>query len=412
MNIFSSNESMVRSYCRAFPATFEGAEGSYLWAADGDRYLDFLCGCGSLNYGHNHPVLKDDLLQYISGDGICMSMDMHTAAKQKFLSIFQQYILNPRELDYRVQFPGPTGANAIEAAIKLARKVTGRRNVIAFTNGFHGCSLGALALTGSGYHRKCSVDLLTHVTRMPYDRYLGNEVDTAEMLARLLEDPSSGVDKPAAIVLEVVQGEGGLNCASKVWLQEIQRTAQQHGALLIVDDIQAGVGRTGSFFSFEPFAVQPDIVCLAKAISGYGLPMSLTLLKPEFDIWSPGEHNGTFRGNNLAFVTGAAAISHFWADNKLMQQVATTAARIRAFYSAYSGNNGYSIKGRGLMTGLEFADSETAKRVQHSCFENKLIVELCGPHDSVLKPLPALTATDEEIESGLEIIAAAIEKHA
>ena len=231
-----------------------------------------------------------------------MSMDIHTESKERFMAAFHKHVLKRRDMDYKFQFTGPTGAIAVEAAIKIARKVTKRTNVIAFTNGFHGCSLGALALTGSSYHRSVSVPLLTNVIRMPYDRYFGDMLNTAEMMEKMLSDPSSGVDSPAAIILETIQGEGGLNVASAAWTQQIQLIARTHGALVIVDDVQAGCGRTGDFFSFESLGILPDIVCLAKSLSGYGLPMAMLLLKEEHDVWQPGEHNGTFRGPNYSFL--------------------------------------------------------------------------------------------------------------
>jgi diaminobutyrate-2-oxoglutarate transaminase len=410
MNIFASSESIVRSYCRAFPARFETARGSSIFTVDGVEYLDFLSGCGSLNYGHNVPVLKEELLDYIANDSISMSMDLETTSKEKFLTAFNDTILAPRNLNYRVQFTGPTGANAVESAIKLARKVTGRSNVIAFTNAFHGCSLGALSLTGNQHQRESSSSLLNQVTRMPYDGYFGDDVDTSDMLAKMLDDPSSGIDKPAAIIFEAVQGEGGLNCASQEWAQKIQAIAEQHGALLIVDEIQSGVGRTGSFFAFEPLGIKPDIVCLAKAISGYGLPMSLTLFKPEYDVWKPGEHNGTFRGNNLAFVTATAAILHFWQDETLMQNVRTSSAQLTDFASKLTNHGNICVKGKGLMTGFEFDCAHKAKRIQTACFENGLIIELCGPTDAILKPLPALNISQDTLDRGLGIIGKAISK--
>ena len=311
--MYDALESNVRSYCRSFPTTFRNAFGAILTDTENQNYLNFLAGCGSLNYGHNHPVLKDKLLSYIEANGIAMSMDMFTDSKADFVNVFSKIILSPKSLDYKLQFTGPTGANAVEAAIKLARKVTGRTNIVAFTNGFHGCTLGALALTGNKHHRFSSTSLLTNVSRFPYDGYLENGQDTSSYLDKMLSDPSSGCDAPAAIILEAIQGEGGLNVASPIWAQEIARIAKKHGAILILDDIQAGCGRSGEFFSFEKLGITPDIVVLAKAISGFGLPMSLVLIIPELDQWTPGEHNGTFRGRNYAFVTATAAIEHFWA---------------------------------------------------------------------------------------------------
>lgn len=381
-----------------------------MFGANKRRYIDFLSGCGSLNYGHNHPDLKEALLSYLADNGIAMSLDIETQSKNKFMEAFSEHILQPRGLDYMLQFTAPTGANAVEAAIKLARKVTGRSNVIAFTNAFHGCSLGALALTANEHHRGNSEALLTHVNRVPYDGYLGPDVDTSALLEKLLSDPSSGIDVPAAIILETIQGEGGLNVASASWVKNIARIAQKFSALLIVDDIQAGCGRSSDFFSFEPFGIEPDIVCLAKSISGFGLPMSLVLLKPEHDIWEPGEHNGTFRGNNLAFVTAAQAVKSFWHDNVFRDGIHERVTKLSAFLNelAQTYPDSLKVKGRGMMVGLTFSDAALAKLVQQDCFGQGLIIELCGPHDEVLKLLPPLNISFDQLEQGLSIIATSV----
>ncbi|ODA66317.1 Diaminobutyrate--2-oxoglutarate transaminase [Methyloligella halotolerans] len=319
--IYERRESIVRSYSRAIPREFDKAQDVWMYDEQGGRYLDFLAGCSSLNYGHNHPVLKKALLEYIERDGVAHAMDLHTKAKAEFLTTFEKTILKPRDMDYRVMFTGPTGTNAVEAAIKLARKVTERTQIIAFTNGFHGMTLGALAATGNVKKRAGAGVSLSDVSHEPYDGYFGPDVDTADQLDQRLSDPSSGLDKPAAIILETVQGEGGLNACSNAWLRKIADIAKKHGALLILDDIQAGCGRMGTFFSFEEAGIKPDIVTQAKSLSGYGLPFAVALIKPELDIWSPAEHNGTFRGNNHAFVTATAALKEFWSDDKLAKDV-------------------------------------------------------------------------------------------
>src|SRR5690606_1804792 len=280
---------------------FSRAAGSYLYDEQGRGYLDFLAGAGSLNYGHNHPVLRAALIDYIERQGVAHSLDLHTTAKASFLESLENVVLRPRGLPYLAQFTGPTGANAVEAAVKLARKYTSRRGVVAFTNGFHGVTLGALALTGNSHHRGGAGVELNGAIRMPYEGYLGENVDTLEYFEKTLGDPSSGVDLPAAVIVETVQGEGGLNTASAAWLRRLQTLCRKHGMLLIVDDIQAGCGRTGRFFSFEEAGITPDIVTLSKSLSGMGLPFAITLLRRELDVWKPGEHNGTFRGNNHAF---------------------------------------------------------------------------------------------------------------
>jgi diaminobutyrate-2-oxoglutarate transaminase len=246
-----------------------------------------------------------------------MSLDLHTEAKADFLEALLDLILAPRGLDHVVQFTGPTGTNAVEAALKIARKTTGRTNVISFTNGYHGMSLGALSATGSSFHRRGAGIPLWGTSVMPYDGYLGRRVDTTDYLERVLDDPSSGVDQPAAVIVECVQGEGGLQVASAAWLRKLAAICRARGIVLIVDDIQAGCGRTGPFFSFERAGITPDIVTLSKSLSGSGMPMSIVLIRRDLDCWQPGEHNGTFRGNNLAFVTARAAIDEYWTDDVL-----------------------------------------------------------------------------------------------
>ncbi|MBO6544342.1 MAG: diaminobutyrate--2-oxoglutarate transaminase [Alphaproteobacteria bacterium] len=412
-SIFQRRESGVRSYARNFPKKFVKAQGSTLTTDDGNTYLDFLSGCSSLNYGHNHPVLKQALMDYIESDGLTHSLDLETEAKEAFLTEFDRTILTPRGLDYVVQFPGPTGANAVEAALKVARKVTGRTNVIAFTNGFHGCTLGALAATGNQHHRNGAGVPLNGVTRMPYADYAGDDANTIALLDRMLDDPSSGIDAPAAFIVEAVQGEGGLNVASFQWLRELQKVAKRHGALLILDDIQAGIGRTGTFFSFEPAGIKPDIVTLAKSVSGYGLPMALTLFRRDLDIWEPGEHNGTFRGNCHAFVTATAALKEFWRGQDFVREVAEKSAflkkRLTELQDAHPGTI-EAVKGRGMMLGIDVGCGDLSSDIIKDCFKNGLVIETSGPNDEVVKCLTPLTITMDELERGLAILERAVKK--
>jgi diaminobutyrate-2-oxoglutarate transaminase len=402
--IYDRRESIVRSYARTMPRQFNRAETVWMHDNQGGRYLDFLSGCSSLNYGHNHPVLKQALLDYIAADGLAHGLDLHTDAKADFLNALEQVILKPRGLDYRAMFTGPTGTNAVEAAIKLARKVTGRELVIAFTNGFHGMTLGALACTGNAAKRSGAGIPLSHVAHEPYDGYHGADIDTAEMLERRLADPSSGLDAPAAILVETVQGEGGLNAASPEWLRAIAAIAKRHGALLIVDDIQAGCGRTGSFFSFENMGIVPDIVTMAKSLSGMGLPFALALLRPAFDQWAPGEHNGTFRGNNHAFVTATAALRHFWSDDRFAEDIRRRGALLEHRLQAMATEHGLSIRGRGMMRGIDVGSGEIAETITATCFAQGLIIETSGPHDEIVKVLAPLTIDDAVLSAGLDIL--------
>jgi diaminobutyrate-2-oxoglutarate transaminase len=408
MHLFEELESSARSYCRRFPKVFSRAAGSVIYDEDGTAYLDFLSCAGAVNYGHNHPVLKRALCDYILGDGIQAALDFHTVAKRDFIGAFHELILAPRQLAYRLQFTSPTGTSTVESAVKLARKLTGRQNMIAFTNAFHGMSGTALGLTGNRYHRQRGQD--AHVTRIPYDGYVGG-VDSLDLLERLLRDPSSGVDLPAAIIVESIQGEGGVNVASRQWLRRLRELSRQFDVLLIVDDIQAGCGRSGEFFSFEFAGIVPDMVCLSKSLSGYGLPMSLLLIAPSRDQWLPAEDNGTFRGNTMAFVTATATLREFWADRRLVEHVAEAELTVLDMLSALRTRHGALIKavrGRGLFYGVEFHRPEVAAAVADDCFAHQLIIERCGPFDQVVKVFPALTIDAHSLRRGLEILAAAV----
>ena len=402
--IYERRESGARSYCRSFTATFNTASGSELFTEDGTRYIDFLAGCSSLNYGHNDPDMKQALVDHIAGDGIAHGLDLHTDAKGGFLNAFSKYILEPRGMDHRVMFTGPTGANAVEAAMKTARKVTGRTNIIAFTNGFHGVTMGALAATGNGYHRGGAGMDKSGVTRLPFDGY-ADGVDSAALLDQMLSDPSGGIDAPAAIMFETVQGEGGLNAASAEWVRKMQEIAHKHGALLIIDDIQAGCGRTGTFFSFEGMGVQSDIVTMAKSISGFGLPMALMLVRPEHDVFGPAEHNGTFRGNTHAFVTAKVAIEKFWANGSFEQELATKSVIITTGLKDVADLvPGAYLKGRGLMQGVDVGSGDLAARICARAYQMGLVIETSGPRDEVVKILAPLTTPAEVFREGFNIL--------
>ncbi|WP_262061951.1 diaminobutyrate--2-oxoglutarate transaminase [Streptomyces sp. STR69] len=412
LSVFETLESEVRSYCRGWPTVFDRARGSRMYDEDGRAYLDFFAGAGSLNYGHNNPVLKRALIDYLERDGVTHGLDMSTGAKRAFLQTFQDLVLRPRDLPYKVMFPGPTGTNAVESALKLARKVKGRESIVSFTNAFHGMSLGSLAVTGNAFKRAGAGIPLVHGTPMPFDNYFDGQVPDFLWFERLLEDQGSGLNKPAAVIVETVQGEGGINAARPEWLRALAELCERQDMLLIVDDIQMGCGRTGAFFSFEESGIVPDIVTVSKSISGYGLPMSLCLFKPELDIWEPGEHNGTFRGNNPAFVTATAALETYWADGSAMEkQTRTRGEQVEQGLISITEENLADIKeyrGRGLVWGIEFKDPERAGRICARAFELGLLVETSGPQGEVVKLLPALTITPEELDEGLSILARAV----
>lgn len=411
LDVFESLESGVRSYSRSFPTVFERAKGYKLWDTDNNEYIDFFAGAGTLNYGHNDDVMKNLLIQYLQSDSITHSLDMATVARGEFLLEFKKVILEPRNLDYKVMFPGPTGTNSVEAALKLARKVTGRSTIMSFTNAFHGMTIGALAITGNGSKREGAGIPLSHTVSMPFDDFV-TDSSSLKYIEQYLENSGSGVELPAAIILETVQGEGGINAASQEWLQGIEKIAKKHDILLIVDDIQAGCGRTGKFFSFEDAGLNPDIVCLSKSIGGYGLPMALTLFKSEFDIFSPAEHNGTFRGNNLAFVAAKEALSYWKTDDftksidKKAKQISAFTQKVKEKYPELNAEP----RGRGLMQGVACHVDGIASKICEASFKRGLLMETSGPKDEVFKFLPPLIISEAGLEKGFDIIMESIDE--
>ena len=401
--VFEEIESQVRSYCRKYPVVFDRAKNAEIFSVDGKRYVDFLAVAGSMNYGHNNPEIKKAILEYLSEDRIINALDMYTAAKAEFLTTLDELVLKPRGLNYRVMCCGPTGANGVEAALKLARKNKKRTGVIAFSGAFHGMSLGALALTTDQVSREGGGVPLQNVSFAPYD----GTFDSAAYLRWMLEDDHSGVDKPAAIILETVQAEGGINIASVEWLREVRRICDEKDIVMIVDDIQVGNGRTGTFFSFERAGIVPDMVILSKSISGFGMPMSLLLMKPELDIFRPAEHNGTFRGNQLSFVGGTAGIRYF-TEHHLDEEVRRKASIIEDFLKKEIAplEDRLDIRGMGMLWGIDLGmvDPKLAIAAVHAAFDRGLICEVAGRQDGVLKLMPPLTIEDNVLREGLAIV--------
>ncbi len=409
METFERLESAVRSYSRVWPVVFATARGHQLFDEAGRAYIDFFSGAGTLNYGHNPPALKQALIDYLESDGVTHGLDMATVAKRAFLERFDELILRPRDLQYRIQFPGPTGTNAVEAALKVARKATGRSLVISFSHGFHGMTLGSLAVSANEWKRAAGGVPLAHARSMPFDAQLGENVDTTTEIETFLESEEGRANPPAAVIVETVQGEGGLHAASFVWLQRVRSLCDRFGMLLIVDDIQVGCGRTGPFFSFEPAAIVPDIVCLSKSISGYGLPMALVLIRPQFDVWEPGEHSGTFRGNNPAFVTATKALDYWTNDEfacRTMAKSEIVTAALRSLADAHPAARA-SLRGRGMIQGLHSPVPGLAGAAATAAFERGLVLETSGPDADVIKLLPPLTISDDALEEGLAVLATA-----
>lgn len=413
MNVFESMESNVRSYCRSFPDMFVKAKGSMLYTESGRSFLDFFAGAGALNYGHNNDFIKEKIVEYLESDGISHGLDMHTSAKEIFLSRFSELILQPKNLSYKVQFCGPTGTNAVEAALKLARRVKGRSGIFSFMGAFHGMSLGSLAATSNRYHRFAAGTDLDRVHFMPFPQGFMNSFDTIQYLEEVLLDGHSGIEKPAAIIFETLQAEGGINEAPIQWMKQLRELCDRHEILLICDEVQVGCSRTGPFFSFERADIVPDIVVLSKSISGYGLPMSIVLMKPELDIWNPGEHTGTFRGNQLAFVGATAALEY-----RELFSLEADVYRKGQFVSQFLTHDvapishSIAIRGMGLIWGIDVSLSKhesISKEIASRCYELGLILERVGRDDKVIKLMPPLTISMEELEEGCAIVKQAVQ---
>ena len=401
MDLFERWESNVRGYARTYPTVFKSASNARQTDEAGKSYIDFFGGAGVLNFGHNNPKMKEAIIEFIQSDGIPHSLDMMTTTKRDFIKSFTETIMEPRGWDYRMQFTGPTGTNAVEASLKLARRVTGRRRVIAFTNGFHGMTLGALACTANAYFRNAAGVPLNYVERLPF----GHPLDGME---EAYSDPSSGYEPPAAILVEPIQAEGGVNVADEQWLKDIRKFARDRGALFILDDIQAGCGRTGSYFSFDGMDLDPDIITLAKGIGGFGTPLAMNLNKPEFDKHgSPGEHTGTFRGQGISFVAGKVAMDYFQ-DDSFMAEVRRKGEIMEKRLKKMAGP-GMEVRGKGMMQGLDTKDGAFAKKVVAECFNQGLLLGGCGTEGRVAKLIPPLTIDDADLDEGLNIMETAMQ---
>ncbi len=405
-NIFEKYESEVRSYCRTFPKEFVKSKGAIIEDIDGNKYIDFFDGAGALNYGHNNDYIKEKLIDYLKSDGIIHSLDMYTTPKKEFIQFFEEEVLIPRNLNYKIQFAGPTGTNAVEAALKLARKVKKRENIFALMGCFHGMTLGSLALTSDKDSRKGAGLPLNNVTHIPTP-YMFDKLNVIEYLDKILTDDHSGVDKPAAIIIETVQAEGGIYVFDEKFLQGIRTICDKHDILLIVDDIQVGCARTGTFFSFERAKIVPDMVVMSKSIGGYGMPMAITLIKPELDIWKPAEHNGTFRGNQLSMIAAKAGLE-VMLNEKVEKQVKDKEKIVKKYLEENIKYDNIDIRGIGLIWGIDVHNEELSRKIVGECFDNGLILERAGRQNSVVKIMPPLTIDEDTLLKGLAILNNAI----
>ena len=407
MNSFEELESNVRSYCRKWPAVFATAQGSTITDEDGVEYLDFFAGAGALSYGHNNPVLVEVAVEHLRAGKLLHSLDTFTVEKRRFLESMQRYVLAPRQLDMVIQTVGPTGATAVEAALQLAQRITGNRAVVGFAGSYHGMSYRAASISASMAGRATSAHLKDFVA-LPFVENVTDE--DLELLDRTLRNTIDG-QRIGALIIEPTQGEGGARPFDPAYLRAIRERCTELGIIVIADEVQAGVGRTGSFFSFESSGLDPDIVCVSKSISGLGLPMALNLVRRSLDSWTPGEFSGTFRGNNLAFATSATMLETYWADSTLEKSTGQRGLAVRTALQNMSdefGDGGFIVRGNGLLCGLDVGSTELAARIADASFERHLIVETCGAGDTTVKLLPALVINDEQLHDGLTRLSDAV----
>ncbi|WP_329569986.1 diaminobutyrate--2-oxoglutarate transaminase family protein [Kitasatospora sp. NBC_01266] len=423
-------ESAARTYARSFPIVPVRANGMTVEGADGRRYLDCLSGAGTLALGHNHPVVLEAIRRTLDSGAPLHLLDLATAEKDDFTTALLESLPAAFAERARVHFCGPAGTDAVEAALKLMQISTGRRGTLAFTGGYHGMTAGALAVTGNVAVKE-PLPSGGEVTRLPYPYAyrcpFGVGGAAAERLAadyteRLLDDPLGGVVRPAAMIVEAVQGEGGAVPAPDDWLRAMRRITAERGIPLILDEVQTGVGRTGAMWAVEHSGIVPDAMVLSKAIGG-SLPLAVVVYREEYDRWRPGAHTGTFRGNTLAMAAGTATLRYV-AAHGLAQRAAQVGRRLLTELTALQGRLPVigDVRGRGLMIGVELvdpagesdscgarpADPALATRVREACLARGLIVELGGRHDAVLRLLPPLTITDEQVDAVLERLAEAI----
>ena len=420
----ASFESNARSYPRKFPISIKKAQGSWLEDVEGKRYLDCLAGAGTLALGHNHPKIIQSIRDVLDSELPLHTLDLTTPLKDQFSETVLN-LLPGNANDWRIQFCGPTGADANEAAFKLAKTVTGRSTIISFAGGYHGMTNGTLSATGNLGAKNPIGGLMPYVQFMHYPYAyrcpLGigaeqGEEALANLFERMLDDVESGIVKPAAVILEAIQGEGGVIPAPAKWLQRVREVTKRLGIILILDEVQAGIGRSGQFFAFGESGIVPDMIVMSKAIGG-GLPMALVAYRAEFDVWLPGAHTGTFRGNQLGMATGLVTLEMI-TKHGVQENVNVSGTALKAGLLKLQQNHPCigEVRGRGLMLGIEIVDPKGQKdhlgslpyapelsvALQQACFKAGLIAERGGRHGCVLRFLPPLTLSLEEVDLILE----------
>ena len=423
-------ESSARSYPRKFPFALKKAKGSYIEDVEGNRYLDFLCGAGTLALGHNDEDVNRAMVELIESEAPLHTLDLTTPVKDRFVQTIFSLLPKGLRENAKIQFCSPSGTDATDAAIKLCKTATGRGTVMAFSGGYHGMGHGALALTGNHNAKNRVQNLMPGVQFMPYPYSyrcpfgLGGEAGAKAASAyfeRMLKDPESGVTRPAAVILEAIQGEGGVIPAPASFLQTVRRVTEELSIPLILDEIQCGMGRSGNIWAFEESGIVPDVILMSKAIGG-SQPMSVVVYNKDLDKWSAGAHAGTFRGNQLAMAAGTVVLNRI-SDQNFLDEVRRKGNVIKDAMLKLKSSVSIigDVRGRGLMLGVEFIDpngnkdimgnpepsGEIAAEIQRRCFEKGLIMEKGGRNGSVMRCLCALTVSDSEISTMLDIFSSA-----
>ena len=422
-----STESNARRYPRKFPFALAKAQGSWIEDVEGNKYLDFLCGAGTLALGHNDPEVNQAMVDMLTGNLPLHTLDLTTPVKDTFVHTLLNLLPGELKNNAKIQFCSPSGTDAVDAALKLCKTATGRSSIIAFNGAYHGMGHGALALTGNLHAKNKVNDLMPNVHFMPYPYSyrcpfgLGGDAGTDAACAyfeRMLKDPECGITKPAAVILETIQGEGGVIPAPVKFIQTVRRVTKELDIPMIVDEIQCGIGRSGRFFAFEYADIVPDVILSSKAIGG-SQPLSVVIYNKKLDVWEPGAHAGTFRGNQLAMRAGTVVMNRVSKPDFLddvVKKGEIFAKRLEEIKSKVSIIG--DVRGKGLMRGIEFVDpksqsdslgakkasGEIAALVQKRCFENRLVMEKGGRNGAVMRCLCALNVTMEDLEKALDII--------
>ncbi|MFC5720679.1 aspartate aminotransferase family protein [Streptomyces gamaensis] len=416
-------ESNARTYPRRLPIAIAEASGPWVRDLDGNVFIDFLSGAGVLSLGHNHPALVDAVTRQLAS--LTHGLDFPTPAKDAFVEA-QLSMLPPSMRDRtKVHLCGPTGANAVDAAVKLCKTATGRGDIVAFQGAFHGSSHAAMALTGLVAQKQPVPGGMPGVHFFPYS-YCSRcplaltpetcETNCVAFLERALRDGNGGVPRPAAVVLELVQGEGGVIPARPAFVTRVRELTRELGVPLVVDEVQTGCGRTGTWFAFEQYGIEPDVVVASKALSGIGTPVAMIFYDRRLDVWAPGAHTGTFRGNQLAFAAGTEAV-RLVRDEDVLGNVRARAAQIEDRLAELKNfPHVREVRGLGMMWGVELAGPEDgrpaaglARAVQSHALRHGLIVELGGREDCVVRMLPPLNTTADVVDAACGILLDAVE---